>query len=62
MVSGATDLGDDVFQFSNVTALGNTGAEHRRFTLGTTNLATTLLHIELIGFSADIVKGVSIIN
>ena len=57
LVMGATDVSDDIFQFSNVTALGNTGYEHLRFTLGTSDISTTVLPVELVSFSADIVKG-----
>lgn len=47
-ISGATDLGNGSFRFSNITAIANS----RRFTLGTVNLQTTPLPVELVAFHA----------
>ncbi len=47
-ITGATDLGGNIFEFSGVTAIAN----NRRFTLGTTNVNQTPLPIELISFNA----------
>lgn len=48
-ISGATDEGGNVFQFSNISALVN----NSRFTLGSINTAQTPLPIELLNFTAE---------
>lgn len=48
-ISGATSLGGSIYQFAGVTALQN----GRRFTLGTTNIGSTPLPIELVSFEAN---------
>ena len=47
-ITGATDIGGNVFQFSGVTAI----SDDLRFTLGTVNSLQTPLPIELLNFSA----------
>ncbi|MGB0934004.1 MAG: T9SS type A sorting domain-containing protein [Lishizhenia sp.] len=51
-LSGATDLGNNIFQFSNVSGGINGISNNRRFTLGTANSSQTPLPIELISFTA----------
>lgn len=48
-IAGAVDVGGGSFRFSNVSEIVN----GRRFTLGTTNLVTTPLPVELLSFSAE---------
>ena len=47
-IAGAVDLGDGRYRFSAVTALSH----GTRFTIGTTNISTTPLPVELIAFHA----------
>lgn len=49
-ISGATNLGSNVYQFAGVTAIG----DGMRFTLGTINQLNTPLPIELINFEARV--------
>lgn len=51
-ISGATDLGSNVFQFTGVTALTN----QSRFTVGTTNKLQTPLPITMVSFDATLQK------
>jgi len=48
-IAGATNTGGNNYTFAGVTALSN----GRRFTLGTANLSTTPLPIELVSFTAE---------
>ncbi|MBK8949384.1 MAG: hypothetical protein IPM68_11160 [Flavobacteriales bacterium] len=48
-ITGASSVGGGIYRFSNVSALQN----GRRFTLGTTNLSSTPLPVELVHFTAD---------
>ncbi|MBL8010943.1 MAG: hypothetical protein JNJ64_10070, partial [Flavobacteriales bacterium] len=48
-ITGASSVGGGSYRFSNVSALQN----GRRFTLGTTNLSSTPLPVELVHFTAD---------
>lgn len=48
-IAGAVDVGGGSYTFSNVSAIVN----GRRFTLGTTNLVTTPLPVELVSFFAE---------
>jgi hypothetical protein len=50
IISGASLVSGNVYQFTGVTGLNNT----IRFTLGTTNYTATPLPIELTGFSAEV--------
>lgn len=50
VISGATSLGSNIYQFAGVSAITN----NLRFTLGTINLLQTPLPIELINFNATI--------
>jgi hypothetical protein len=47
-ISGATDLGGSLFRFSGITAIAN----GRRFTLGTMDIRSTPLPIDLLAFNA----------
>lgn len=48
-ISGATHLGSGIYEFKDVTTLDNT----ERFTIGTINIGSTPLPIELISFNAN---------
>lgn len=52
-IAGATDLGNGSYRFSSISAIAN----GRRFTLGTVNLQTTPLPVELVAFHAGVVDG-----
>lgn len=52
VISGATSIGGDVFEFSNVTGL----ADNRRFSIGTGNITSTPLPVELMDFNAKVVE------
>lgn len=52
-IGSATSVGNDVYQFSGITALNN----NLRFTLATTNTTTTPLPIELAWFKATANEG-----
>lgn len=49
-ISGATSVGGNVYQFTNITALNN----QTRFTLGTINKNVTPLPITLVSFNAEL--------
>ena len=55
-ISGATSLGGNIYQFSNINALAN----NLRFTLGTINKSQTPLPIELIKFKITNINNTSI--
>jgi hypothetical protein len=52
-ISGAVDMGSGIYRFEDVTAISN----GTRFTLGSTNLGSTPLPIELLSFSATKAEG-----
>jgi len=45
-------ISGSIYEFENVSGLGATGGEHRRFTIGSINSIQTPLPIELLNFSA----------
>lgn len=51
-ISGATSIGGGVYEFSGISAIAN----NLRFTLGTIDIVTTPLPVELISFSASVLK------
>ena len=55
-ISGATDLGSNVYEFANVN--GGTLRNNRRFTLATVSTTTTPLPIELISFQVQLQQDV----
>lgn len=55
-IAGASSAGGSLYQFTNISAMVN----NRRFTLGTTNISTTPLPIELLSFTAEVVDRSSV--
>ena len=55
-IAGASSAGGSLYQFTNISAMVN----NRRFTLGTTNISTTPLPIELLSFTAEAVDDRSV--
>lgn len=55
-ISGATHVSGTLYRFSGVSAI----ADGRRFTLGTTNIGSTPLPIELISFAAEAVDATTV--
>lgn len=51
LISGATALGGDLFEFAGVSAISN----NLRFTIGSVNIGQTPLPIELIDFNATVI-------
>ncbi|MCH6235253.1 T9SS type A sorting domain-containing protein [Cognataquiflexum rubidum] len=57
-ISGAIDLGGDIYQFTGVTALADT----RRFTFGTTDAAFTPLPVDLITWEGSCEDGKTVLK